>query len=155
MAERGDPAFRVLSDSSGVSLYGVIDENADLSFFARLHGTTRVNLRGVRRINSYGVRTWIESVRRVPADANVELVECPPALVDQMNMVAGFVGRAKVITFYAPMACERCGHEMEALFDVAEYQRAGLLPVVPCPKCASPMHVDDLEDHYLLFAREP
>ena len=155
MAERGDPAFRVLSDGGGMSLYGIIDEHADLSFFERLHGTTRINLRGVRRINSYGVRSWIEAVRRVPANADVELVECPPSVVDQMNMVAGFVGRAQVISFYAPMACERCGHEKEALFSVADYQLAGQLPAVPCPKCAAPMQVDDLEDHYLLFAREP
>lgn len=155
MADRPvEPAFRVLSDRDGVALVGVIDETADLSFFERLTATTRVNLRGVRRINSYGVRAWIEGVRRVPPGVSVELHECSPAVVDQLNMVAGFVGRAKVISFYAPMACERCGHEKEQLFDVAEYRKRGQLPAVSCPRCAAAMQVDDLEDHYLLFARE-
>ena len=40
-----------------VSVAGVIDENADLTPLSRLADRpVRVNLRGVRRINSYGVR---------------------------------------------------------------------------------------------------
>ena len=151
----GPGSFSVHTGGDGITLVGIIDETADLSFFARLSAPTRVNLRGVRRINSYGVRTWIESVRRVPAGVAVELVECSPSMVDQLNMVAGFTGRAKVISFYAPMACDGCGHEMEQLFSVAEVRQHQRLPLVSCPRCATAMHIDDLEDHYLLFVREP
>jgi anti-anti-sigma regulatory factor len=143
------------ADGQTVHVRGVIDENADLSFFAGLHGTVTVNLRSVRRINSYGVRSWIEGIRLLPPDAQLLFVECPPPVVDQVNMVAGFLGSGRVESFYAPMACRSCGHEMDALFDVATCQLAGgRVPAVTCPKCGSAMEVDDLEDQYLLFVRE-
>ena len=86
--------------------------------------------------------------------ATFELIECPPSVVDQINMVAGFVGRGRVTSFYAPMACDGCGHELDRLFQVAEYRIAGRLPDVHCPRCGAKMHVDDLEEQYLMFARE-
>jgi hypothetical protein len=147
--------FGVTRASDGsFALSGIIDEVADLSFFEQLSGSARLNMRRVRRINSYGVRAWIDAVRRVPRTVAFELVECPPSVVDQINMVAGFVGRGKVVSFYAPMACERCGHEDDHLFSVADYRAAGKLPPVACPRCGATMLVDDLEEQYLLFARE-
>lgn len=136
-------------------LSGVIDENADLGFMETLSGHALLNLKGVRRINSYGVRSWIEAVRKVPHGTIVEFIECPPPVVDQMNMVQGFLGRGMVTSFYAPMACERCDLEKDHLFQVADCRAAGgKIPAVPCPKCNQPMEIDDLEEQYLLFVRE-
>jgi hypothetical protein len=135
-------------------LSGIIDENADLSFFAALSGPTRLHLRAVRRINSFGVRSWIDAVRRVPPDVAFELVECSPAVIDQTNMVAGFLGHGHVKSFYAPMLCPTCGFEKDELFETETYRRTGRLREVLCPECGSVMQVDDLEEHYLLFARE-
>jgi hypothetical protein len=112
-------------------------------------------VKAVRRINSYGVRSWIEAIRMIPPDVTLELLECPPSVVDQINMVTGFIGRGKVVSFYAPMACDGCGHEEDHLFYVEDYRRAGHLPDVHCPNCNAIMQVDDLEEQYLLFAREP
>jgi hypothetical protein len=138
-----------------VKLYGVIDEHADLAFLGELRGRVSINLRGVRRINSFGVRSWIDAVRRVAAECALEFIECPPPVIDQMNMVAGFLGRGKVLSFYAPMACEGCGSEQDVLFRVVDVKNAGSkLPSVGCAKCGKPMEVDDLEDQYLLFMRD-
>jgi eukaryotic-like serine/threonine-protein kinase len=137
------------------NLAGVIDESADLAFLERLSGSVRLNMRGIRRINSYGVRAWIEAVRRVPEGVSLELVECPPSVIDQINMVAGFTGRGKVSSFYAPMICDECGCEKEELFLVEDFRRERRLPAVKCPRCGAGMQVDDLEEQYLLFAREP
>jgi hypothetical protein len=136
-------------------LAGVIDESADLTFLEQLVGPVRLNMRGIRRINSYGVRAWIEAVRRVPSGVALELVECPPSVIDQINMVAGFAGRGRVVSFLAPMICESCGNEKEQLFLTEDYRRERRLPDVRCPRCAAAMQVDDLEEQYLLFAREP
>jgi hypothetical protein len=151
--------FRVeaaeVEGSKVVKLSGVIDEHADLAFLAGLHGNVRLSLRGVRRINSYGVRAWIDAIRKVPTDCNFELVDCPPPVVDQMNMVAGFVGRGKVTSFYAAMVCESCEKELDHLFTVADCKKVGgKLPRVACPKCGKPLEVDDIEEQYLLFVRE-
>jgi len=155
LAARDPESFHVRRDDSGaLVLSGVIDESADLSFLTGLAGHNRLLMRRVRRINSYGVRAWIEAMRHVPPGATFELLECPPAVVDQLNMVAGFVGPGQVTSFYAPMACDACGHDLDQLFEVAQYRQAGRLPDVPCPRCGERMHVDDLEEQYLMFARE-
>jgi hypothetical protein len=133
---------------------GVIDENADLSFLETLSAPTRLNMKDVRRINSYGVRAWIEAIRKVPAGVPLDFVECSSAVIDQTNMVAGFLGRGKVSSFFAPMVCSNCGRECDELFHTDEYQREGRLPDVSCDRCGGALVVDDLEEHYLLFARE-
>ena len=152
-------AFRVeAGEGEGgktLKLSGLIDEHADLRFFTSLHGHVRLSMRGIRRINSYGVRSWIDGIRKIPADCNLELIECPPPVVDQMNMVAGFLGRGKVTSFYAAMVCESCTHEMDHLFTVESCRvLGGKLPPVACPNCGHTMGVDDIEEQYLLFVRE-
>ena len=147
--------FRMVRDAQGVvHLSGVIDESADLTFLSGLMTHTRLNMHKVRRVNSYGVRAWIEAVRMIPRGVSFELLECPPSVVDQLNMVAGFVGgRGRVTSFYAPMACPACGLEKEALFQVADLRGGSRLPDVACPTCGKTMVVDDLEEQYLMFAR--
>ena len=157
--ETPSTSFRVegldVDNGRQIQLHGVVDEHAELSFFERLRGHVNISLKGIRRINSFGVRSWIDAIRKVPSGTDFEFVECPPPVVDQMNMVAGFLGRGKVSSFYAPMACERCDVERDHLFHVEEFRKAGgKLPQVKCPKCSLPMEVDDLEEQYLLFARE-
>lgn len=153
-----EPSFKVegLEVDGGrlIKLFGVVDEHPDLSFFSRLRGKVQVSMRGIRRINSFGVRSWIDAIRKVPPDATVEFIECPPPVIDQINMVAGFLGKGKVVSFYAPMTCEACDVEMNQLFEVTEVKKLGKLPEVRCPKCRKPMEVDDLEEQYLLFVRE-
>jgi len=69
---------------------GVIDENAELGFFESLAGPTKVNMKDVKRVNSYGVRAWMEGIRKVPAGVRLEFIECSSATIDQINMVPGF-----------------------------------------------------------------
>lgn len=157
-----DPAstkFRVeVADGDGgktIRLFGVIDEHADMSFMSGLRGSVRFSLKGVRRINSFGVRSWIDAIRKIPMECSFELVECPPPVVDQLNMVAGFVGRGRVTSFFAAMRCASCDKELDHLFTVAECRKNGSkLPRLDCPSCKSPMEVDDIEEQYLMFVRE-
>jgi len=144
------------SDHDLVTMQGVVDENADLTPLLQL-GTRpiKVHLRGVRRINSFGVRAWMDAIRRVPITTNLAFVHCPPPVVDQCNMVQGFLGHGTLESFYAPMTCAECDEQIDQLFET-EVCRAngGKLPVTPCPRCGRPMEVDDLEEQYLLFVRD-
>jgi hypothetical protein len=138
-----------------VRLAGTIDEGSDLSPLMRLKGAVELHLGEVRRINSHGVRNWIDVMRKLPADADVELHECSPAVVDQANMVAGFLGKTKVVSFYAQLCCEDDLVEEEQLFTVAAVRAAGnKLPPVPCPRCKKTMTLDDIEGEVLLFLGE-
>lgn len=136
---------------------GVIDENADLSAITEARASdVEINMKGVRRINSFGVRAWIDVIRRIPKATRVVFVECPPPVIDQCNMVSGFLGHGKLESFYAPMTCEECDEQLEQLFETAKCtELGGKLPSTPCPRCGRDMEVDDLEEQYLLFIREP
>jgi len=139
-----------------VTLAGVIDEGADLSEFASLGARpVRIHVRGVRRINSFGVRQWIDAIRRIPPNVPVRIVHAPPPVVDQANMVNGFTGHGRIESFYAPMTCSECDEQIDQLFETAACRaNGGRLPRTPCPRCGRDMEVDDLEEQYLLFVRE-
>lgn len=144
------------ADHDLVTMSGVVDENADLAPLLQLGSKPiRVHLRGVRRINSFGVRAWMDAIRRVPITTQLSFVHCPPPVVDQCNMVQGFLGHGKLDSFYAPMTCAECDEQIDQLFET-EVCRAngGKLPATPCPRCGRPMEVDDLEEQYLLFVRD-
>lgn len=128
---------------------GTIDEHADLTALGNPTGVVEVNLRDVKRINSYGVRAWIDAIRRVPADVSLIFTHCPPMVIDQMNMVEGLLGHGRLASFYAPMVCHSCDAERLEFVDVAVCSAAGgKLPNVMCPECGARMAVDDIEDKF-------
>jgi len=138
-----------------LAISGVIDEHAELHPVSEVRGEVEISLKGVRRINSFGVRAWIDVIRQIPAETKLTFVECPPPVVDQINMVQGFLGHGKLISFYSPMICEDCDEQEDALFTVAACRDlGGKLPPVKCKRCGNAMEVDDLEEQYLLFVRE-
>lgn len=143
-------------DADLVTVAGVIDETSELDPLTKLGGRPIiVDMRGVRRINSYGVRVWLDAVRQVPAAAPLTFVHCPSPVIDQCNMVTGFLGHGELESFYAPMTCRECDETVDRLFEVrAVRANLGRLPVTPCPRCSRPMEIDDLEDQYLLYIRE-
>jgi hypothetical protein len=153
------PEFRIEKRDLGtrliVVLDGVIDENADLEPITKLTGRVEINFRSIKRINSFGVRAWINAIREIPANATLTLVECSPPVVDQINMVHGFVGCGRVESFFAPMVCEYDDEQVSQLFKTEDCKKLGnKLPSVACPRCGRAMHVDDVEDKYLLFVRD-
>ncbi|MEM9492340.1 MAG: hypothetical protein AAGC55_24550 [Myxococcota bacterium] len=139
-----------------VRMAGVIDEESELSGLAELDSPLLwLHLAGIRRINSFGVRAWIEAIRRIPGDSRVVLTHCSPSIIDQCNMVAGFTGQGEIESFYVPMLCERCDLERDEFYEVAQCQDlGGSLPETRCPNCGGFMEIDDLEEQYLLFLRE-
>jgi len=139
-----------------ITLEGIIDESSDLSPLDDLRGSVEVNMRGVRRINSFGARAWMDAVRQAQDKATLRFVECPPVVIDQLNMILGFLGQGRVESFLAPMVCESCSHEETHKFDArACRDNNGHLVPVDCPRCGSLLELDDLEDQYTLFLREP
>lgn len=143
-----------------VEFTGEIDENADFTELKkRLRGPVVFHLAEIRRINSCGVREWVNFVRDLPAVTELTFSHCSPAIVTQLNMIFNFRGNAKVRSFYAPYVCESCGHEEDKLLDV-QSQLQGLAggkfraPDFVCDQCGAAMDFDDLPERYLSFLNE-
>lgn len=138
-----------------VALVGVLDENADLRPLADLcpgFEDVAIDLSGVRRISSTGVREWIDLMRALDGQCRVALVKCSPASVTQLNLIANFRGTAQVESFIAPYECTGCGAEREVLLE-SKLARAGVatLPAAECSKCGETMELAELPERYLTF----
>jgi hypothetical protein len=139
-----------------VEFVGEIDENADFAELRRkLRGPVAFQLAEVRRINSCGVREWVNFVRDLPHVSDLTFSHCSPAIVTQLNMIYNFRGHAKIRSFFAPYVCDACGLEEEKLIDVAsQAQAGGQLPAFGCSSCGAAMEFDDLPERYLSFLAE-
>ncbi len=137
-----------------VELYGDFDETADLRELASaLWGPVAIDLGGIRRINSAGVREWIEFVRNLPDVTELRLVGCSKVSVAQLNLIDNFCGPARVESFWAPYCCA-CGNEREILLEARDACGGGpcslTAPPVMC-ECGQVMELDELPDRYFLF----
>lgn len=101
-----------LGDERKLSFQGVIDEEFS---FNQLKGNASkylVDFKGLKGINSCGIREWIHFVEGLGGNVKIEYYNCPQVVVQQMNMVSGFLtSNAEVKTFYAPYFCEESDEE--------------------------------------------
>jgi hypothetical protein len=143
---------------TSVEFFGEVDENADFAELKRrLRGNVVFHLADVRRINSCGVREWVNFVRDLPQVTELVFTHCSPAIVTQLNMIYNFRGGAKVRSFLAPYVCEKCNSEEEKLLEVAQHfaqPEPRNIPSFHCDKCGTPMEFDDIPERYLSFLAE-
>jgi eukaryotic-like serine/threonine-protein kinase len=151
-----------MHDEPGVScirLVGVIDEKFDTNrILSKVDALTILELSGIRRITSFGVRQWTEAMKALPTTVkHLYLLRCPPVFVDQLSMVLNFGGRAEVISAFATCVCEKCGDENLALFDFVGDRAAiaaGQLPESACPKCKTATQLADDPHTYVRLVND-
>jgi anti-anti-sigma regulatory factor len=142
-----------------VQLKGEINENADFSELRKLmQGDVDLELEGVTRINSCGVREWVNFVRTLDDVKSLRFSRCSPTVVLQLNTIYNFRGAAKVKSFLAPYVCEVCHVDEYKLLDVrdhfAERGPHASVPAFRCPRCGGVMMFDELPERYLSFLAE-
>jgi anti-anti-sigma regulatory factor len=140
-----------------VALGGAIDESAGLlDLLTRAeHGRLTLDLGAITFINSLGVRDWIRMQAAAQrAGIAVELRRVAEPLVHQLNMIIATRGAARVVSFFAPYACDRCGREDSVLID-AIANAPGLArlepPAVTCVECGARMEFNDFPERYFSF----
>jgi anti-anti-sigma regulatory factor len=148
-------------DVSYVKVTGVIDEDNELAPLAdRLtgSGTAVIDLSEIERINSCGVRDWVNWLGKVEkGGSKAVLIECSPAIVAQINLVNNFTGQGVVKSFYAPYFCPNCDLEKVLLVETRDMMAPGggparfKAPTCRCDECDGVMDFDDMEDSYFAF----
>ncbi|MCO4793916.1 MAG: hypothetical protein KC493_09395 [Bacteriovoracaceae bacterium] len=115
----------------------------------------KVNFEEVSMINSCGVREWIKLMEALANQGcKVQYFNCPQIVVQQVNMVTGFVpNQGEVVTFYAPYFCEDCDNEEKVLLTSSEL-KGRTAPELKCGSCGSESEIDAMEDVYLNFIPE-
>ena len=136
-----------------VVLTGEITEDIDFaSLAAQLRGDVAFDLEGVNRINSTGVREWINFVRALGKEnVSFTLERCSLPFVNQLNMISNFRGTGRVRSVFAPWYCSKCQAQHLFLLDCEENPAPHLEQEKSCPTCASPMVFDDIPEAFLSF----
>ncbi len=141
-----------------LKLAGAIDEdaifpNVDFSTFSEIN----FDFNGVTSINSCGIREWIKWISSIPGHAKVSYSNCPKVIIDQVNMVEGFIpASGQILSFYIPYYCENCENVETKLFTDPASIAKGTLKVpanIKCSKCASDSEIDIIENKYFKFLK--
>jgi anti-anti-sigma regulatory factor len=155
MTQKFQSAVQHRGDVSFVKLGGVIDEDNELGELVEKipNGTAVIDLGEIERINSCGVRDWVNWLSKLETNGTRSvLVECSPAIVAQINLVNNFTGNGVVKSFYVPYFCPECDEEKVLLVEATDM---GPPPHEPptcrCDECDLVMDFDDMPDSYFAF----
>ena len=155
MSQKFQAAVHHRDDISYVKLTGVIDEDNELGDLVDKipPGTAVIDLGEIERINSCGVRDWVNWLGKLEGNGTRSvLVECSPAIVAQINLVNNFTGSGVVKSFYVPYFCPECDEEKVLLVETSDM---GPPPHEPptcrCDECDLVMDFDDMPDSYFAF----
>lgn len=151
--------FKIEKQGNGpevtIKFQGHIDEDATFSGAeVGSVSTLTLDLSEVAAINSCGIREWIKWIRTVPASAKVIYQKCPKVIVDQINMVSGFLPEnGKVASFFVPYYSDASGNEKMILFSEGkEYKNGEIFPPSEVKDdSGEPMEMDVIEAKYFKF----
>jgi hypothetical protein len=143
-------------NQASIILAGIIDEDMDFSKI-KIPGSTsiEIDLGGVKSINSCGIREWIKWIGEF-RNVQIHLKNCPKIIVDQINMVQGFLPpSAKVMSFYVPYFNEDSGSEKDILFEYGKHYTEDSLniPESVLDDEGNPMEIDVVESKYFKFLK--
>jgi anti-anti-sigma regulatory factor len=99
---------RILEKLFIVELVGSIDEDADFSKILSTSVEGYVfDFNKVSMMNSCGIREWINFIDELPESCSIVYRNCPQVVIEQVNMVQGFLkAGARIDSFYAPYYSE-------------------------------------------------
>jgi hypothetical protein len=137
-----DPILRISGQLLG-------DEPLPLPASSKLSSVT-LDLAGLNRINSMGVRQWdrwMVSIRKSNSNTLIRLLHVPSFFVDLFNIIHEFVPRPYAVeSFCVPLYCGECDSSLDFL---VERNDAGVLPKsldelpqIDCDRCRIPLQVD-------------
>src|SRR4026207_10919 len=155
MSQKFQGSVQHRGDVSYVKLGGVIDEDNERADLVDKipTGTAVIDLGEIERINSCGVRDWVNWLSKLETNGTRSvLIECSPAIVAQINLVNNFTGSGAVKSFYVPYFCPECDEEKVLLVEANDMGPAPHEPpTCRCDECDLVMDFDDMPESYFAF----
>lgn len=145
-----------------LTLFGEIDENSD---FTKIElpskGILTIDLKGIKMLNSMGLRNWVQWSRGLRQLAVVKFQNCPNIIVHQINILEGFIPLgATVESMDVPYLCDSCGVEFNYHAirgkDYMEATKESPLQInlpepLPCPECGKDAECDFIPNKHFHF----
>lgn len=140
-----------------IEYVGPINEEAEVHLAKLTSGLgpkVRVRLNKVSMVNSCGVRSWVNFMRELEANRQIEFHQCTSEIVMQINMIPSFQGKADIQSVIGTYSCDNCGETQDVLFERGKNLPKDDGEEVPPPKCAScgeVMEMEELEEEFFAF----
>lgn len=156
MSEALEIERKVVGEVLCLTLKGNITEDSHIEAVATdLKPLVIIDTAGIQRINSYGIRQWVNVMKQV-AGSVTQLIfhRCPPAFVEQLNMISNFGGGGIVYSFYLPYYSEAESTERLMLYELPAGKSPAEAPSpeeVAAGQGASGFAFNDVEDEYFYF----
>lgn len=115
-----------------------------------------VDLKGVKAINSLGVRNFHAWVKNIKCQ-RLRFFYCPRVFINQLNLVSGFLpDKAEIESFFVPYFSEATGEDAMVLFTkYLEYKKEDGKVTVKVPEHfdsqGNKMELDAFADQYFKF----
>ena len=143
---------------------GAMDEHSDYSSIdAQFTDEVVIDFNNVEHINSTGIKHWVQWINKVSGDfpnLKFSFLNCPKPIVDQINMVDGFLPPKSVVrSFKVPYFCEVCDKDQICTFVLGreyDYRDGKLHLTIPdntCDRSDCEMEPDVVEQKYFRFLK--
>ena len=152
------PTLQTGNGYTHLKLKGILDEdNLLVNLLSQIQGQyLLIDMSEVERINSCGVRDWVNWLNQIQAlGIVVILLRCSPTVISQANMVANFAADAFIHSFFAPYVDPNTGEDFNKLVLTEDIRKS--VPV-KAPKFYSEsgeeLEFDEFEDSYFAFIHD-
>ncbi len=138
-----------------IKIIGIIDEDTDFQTCPIAEAKEiHLKLKDIKSINSCGIREWIKWLAQNPM-AKTFWYECPKVIVDQINLVDGFLPPNSLVeSFFVPYFNEESEEEKQMLFTRGkEFSDSNLQSPEVKDSSGNLMEMDVIEAKYFKFLK--
>ena len=140
-----------------VELNGTIEESVHFEqLIGQFNGDLTVKCRGITRINSVGVKTWMRYFQNLKTQGkSFKFIECSHPVIEQLNMISNFACGGEVVSILLPFSCVKCQTEFVANCKTSDLKANQLqIPPVKCEKPECGAQFDDDPEEFLYFLED-
>ena len=153
MSDKLNIEIKTRGDITKVLLSGQIDEDANFDIIKNVQGQIEFDFDGINLINSCGVREWINFIESIERPDPIFYANCPQVVIEQINMVHGFIGKnTKVTSFYAPYYNEETDEVLKVLL-THDQIKDGKAPSMKS-ESGDELEFDAIEAQYFQFLKQ-
>jgi hypothetical protein len=140
------------ADVTRCKIIGTLDEDFAPSLFSIPGRTVIFDFNLLSSMNSCGIRDWIKFIDTLK-NKRVVYERCPRILVDQMNMIKGFLPKGSSIrSVYAPFFSATEEEEIDVLISMDGFNEE-VLKKQRHPKTGAEIEFDDIPSQFFAFLK--
>ncbi len=149
--------LKIEDRGDSVYLSGPLNEYGDLSSLLAKPAPLTLNLHGITRINSIGIRNFLKFLSGWGEKA-LRFEDCTIEFIDQVNMIPSLLGvkhHAEIVSLDLPYECESCDEEgitPATMSSVINYLKSSDFPKLKCKACGTEM--TPVTDTYFSFIKK-